>query len=150
MQLHKKMYHSLTQENPNLLIWLSPTKCLYWQKQPSRGVPRKKCSENMQQIYRRAPMPKCDFNSNFIEITLRYGYSPVNILHIFRTPFLRAPLNGNFWRCIASLTFISFSKVLLATEWRFRVFSLQLYTIIPMHRLQTMSPKPYLADQLYH
>ena len=32
------------------------------QKQPPRGVPRKRCSENMQQIYRRAPMPKCDFN----------------------------------------------------------------------------------------
>ena len=32
------------------------------QKQPSRGVLIKMCSENMQQIYRRAPMPKCDFN----------------------------------------------------------------------------------------
>ena len=31
------------------------------QKQPSRGVPRKKCSENMQQIYRRTLIPKCDF-----------------------------------------------------------------------------------------
>ena len=30
------------------------------QKQPSRGILRKKCSENMQQIYRRTP--KCDFN----------------------------------------------------------------------------------------
>ena len=27
-----------------------------------RGVSRKRCSENMQQIYRRTPMPKCDFN----------------------------------------------------------------------------------------
>ena len=32
------------------------------QKQPSRGVPWKRCSENMQQIYRKTPMPKCDFN----------------------------------------------------------------------------------------
>ena len=32
------------------------------QKQPFRGVLRKRCSENMQQIYRRTPMPKCDFN----------------------------------------------------------------------------------------
>ena len=32
------------------------------QKQPSRGVLRKMCSENMQQIYRRTPMPKCDFS----------------------------------------------------------------------------------------
>ena len=27
---------------------------------------------------------------NFIEITLRYGCSPVNLLHIFRTPFLKS------------------------------------------------------------
>ena len=32
------------------------------QKQPSRGVLRKRCSENMQQMYRRTPMSKCDFN----------------------------------------------------------------------------------------
>ena len=37
-------------------------------------------------------MPKCDFNkfaSNFIEIALRHGCSPVNLLHIFRAPFLK-------------------------------------------------------------
>ena len=32
------------------------------QKQPPRGVSRKRRSENMQQIYRRTPMSKCDFN----------------------------------------------------------------------------------------
>ena len=32
------------------------------QKQPSRGVLRKMCSENMLQGYRRAPTPKWDFN----------------------------------------------------------------------------------------
>ena len=44
----------------------------------------------MQQIYRKTPMSKCDFNkvvSDFIEIALRQGRSPVNLLHIFRTPF---------------------------------------------------------------
>ena len=33
---------------------------------------------------------------NFIEIALRYGCSPVNLLHIFRTSFLRTPLDGCF------------------------------------------------------
>ena len=33
------------------------------QKQPSRAVLRKKCFGNMQQIYRRTPMTKCDFNN---------------------------------------------------------------------------------------
>ena len=32
------------------------------QKQPSRGILRKSYSETTQQIYRRTPMPKCDFN----------------------------------------------------------------------------------------
>ena len=32
--------------------------------------------------------------SNFIEITLRHGCSPVNLLHIFRTPFLK---NASEW-----------------------------------------------------
>ena len=32
------------------------------QKQSSRGDLKKRYSEKMQQIYRRAPMPKCDFN----------------------------------------------------------------------------------------
>ena len=29
------------------------------QYQPPRGVLKKSCSENMQQIYRRTPIPKC-------------------------------------------------------------------------------------------
>ena len=32
------------------------------QKQPSRGVLKKRCSGIMQQIYPRTPMPKGDFN----------------------------------------------------------------------------------------
>ena len=32
--------------------------------------------------------------SNFIEITLRHGCSPVNLLHIFRTPFLKNTSEG--------------------------------------------------------
>ena len=31
-------------------------------KQPSRGVVRKRCSANIQQIYRGTPMPKSNFN----------------------------------------------------------------------------------------
>ena len=49
------------------------------QKQPSRGVLKKSCSENMEQIYRTTPMPKRDFNNVAIEITLRHGCSPVDL-----------------------------------------------------------------------
>ena len=63
-----------------------------FQKKPSRGVVRKRCSENMLQICRRTPMPNCDFNKvakQRSEITLRHGCSPVNFLHIFRTSFTK-------------------------------------------------------------
>ena len=45
-------------------------------------------------------MPKCEFieivlvQSNFIETALRHGFSPVNLLHIFKTPFLK---NASEW-----------------------------------------------------
>ena len=42
-------------------------------------------------------MPKCSFNKvawNFIEITLQHGCTPVNLLHIFRTPFLKNTSGG--------------------------------------------------------
>ena len=38
------------------------------QKQPPRVVPWKRYSENMQQIYRRTPMPKCDFNKVALQL----------------------------------------------------------------------------------
>ena len=45
---------------------LMPLKIYFWsmifQTQPTRGDLKKSCSENMQQIYRRTPMPECDFN----------------------------------------------------------------------------------------
>ena len=51
-----------------------------------------RCFENIQQNYRRTPMPKCDFNKVAKELyrnrTL-HECSSVNLLHIFRTPFLK-------------------------------------------------------------
>ena len=80
-----------------------------YSKQQSRGVLSKRCSENMQQIYRRTPMPKCDSNkvakqlywSNFLEITLWHECSPVNLLHVFRTPFTK---NTSEWLLLFSPT----------------------------------------------
>ena len=86
---HFQRHFSITWSH-TIFLMVSGTNSV--QKQPSRRVLRKRCFENMQQIYRRTPMPKCDFNkfaSNFIEIALRHGCSPVNLLHIFKTPFLK-------------------------------------------------------------
>ena len=67
------------------------------QKHPSRDVLKKSCSENMQQIYKRTPMPKCDFN----KVTLQLYWNrtsawvfPVNLLHIFRTSFPKNTSGG--------------------------------------------------------
>ena len=74
------------------------------QKQPSRGVLKKRCSENMQQIFKKGVLKisskftgkhpcqslvSMQLLRNFIEITLRHGCCPVKLLHIFRTPFLK-------------------------------------------------------------
>ena len=50
------------------------------QKELSRGVLRKTCSENMQQIYRRTPMPKCDFSKVALELTLLKSHSGMGVI----------------------------------------------------------------------
>ena len=65
---------------------------IFFQKQPPRGVPRKRYSENMQQIYRRTPTSKCDFNkvgmllfinkNNFIPFYNINHWELLNVLYI--------------------------------------------------------------------
>ena len=82
-KIHSKSSH-------HLVIWIH-------QEQLFLGDLIKRCSQNMQEIYRRTPIPK--FLCNFLNITLRHGCSGVNLLHIFRTPFQK---NGSsdtlIWR----------------------------------------------------
>ena len=59
-----------------MIKWVQMTKV---QKQPSRGVFKKRCSEDMQHIYRRTPMPKSNFNKVAMQL------------------FSRTPLKGCFW-----------------------------------------------------
>ena len=81
----------------------------YFQKQPSRGVLKKRCSENIQQIYARTPMLKCDFNKvakqlywnhtsawvlsckfvAYFQITFSYKYTSGGLLLYFTIGFLR-------------------------------------------------------------
>ena len=63
-------------------------------QQPSTGVPRKRCTENMQQVYRRTTIPKCltwvSFckfaayfqNTFFYEHLLKAASVPGTILYI--------------------------------------------------------------------
>ena len=106
------------------------------QKQPSRGVLKKACSENMQQIYRSPPMPKCHFSKvalqlywngicNFIEMALRHGWYPANLLHIFRTSFPKNTCRRLRLNEIFSLSLTHFSPVLLiSTPWKQKILRL--------------------------
>ena len=49
--------------------------------------------------------------SNFIEITLRHGCSPVNLLHIFKTP-----MESYFWRFVFNIRAFIEILVLLSNE----------------------------------
>ena len=74
-------------------FWNKTLGTLKRQKQPSRGVLRKSCSEDMQQIYRRTTMPKCDFHKDAKKLYW------INLLNYFQNIFLYKHL----WR-IASET----------------------------------------------
>ena len=69
----------------------------YEQKKPSIGILIRRCSENMQQICRKQRCRRVisiKLLCNFIEITLRHGCSPVNLLHIFRTALRKNTYGG--------------------------------------------------------
>ena len=76
-----------------LIIWLlkiTENSKINWNKLEAalHWCSYKRCYVNMQQIYRRTPMPRCNFNkvvSNFIEFTLYHECLHVNLLHIFKT-----------------------------------------------------------------
>ena len=73
---------------------------LYIKKQPYRGVLRKRCYENMQQIHSRTPMPKCDFNKVASQLYWNHTLAWVFVrppFSIFSEHlFLRTPLKGCF------------------------------------------------------
>ena len=70
----------------------------FQQKHPSRGVLRKKCSVNMQQIYRRTPMPKYDFNKVALHATFCCIFSE----HLF----LRTHPDGCFCSSLVTSPFL--------------------------------------------
>ena len=74
------------------------------QKQPPKGVPRKgvlKICSTFTGEHSCWSATSIKLQSNFIEITLQRGCSLVNLLHIFRTPFLKNT-SGRLLLCIRS------------------------------------------------
>ena len=73
----------------HLLHTLTET-CCKIHKEPSSGVLRKRCSENMQQVYRKTFMQKgasINLLCNFTENALWHRCSPLNLMHFFRMLF---------------------------------------------------------------
>ena len=58
---------------------------IHIQKQPSRGILKKRFTGE----HPCRSATSINLQCNFIEIALQHGCSPVNVLHIFKTPFLR-------------------------------------------------------------
>ena len=104
----------------------------------------------MQQIYRRTHMPKCDFNK--VTYQLRHGSSPVNLLHIFRTPFPRNTLgrlllvnqrqNGNGYSQNSVYSFWSFGDTDTVTDIETLTFCL--------HCTNAVFTNLYLLGQRYY
>ena len=102
------------------------------QKQPPWGVPTKSCSENMHQIKGEHPCQSViliKLQSNFIEITLRHGCSPVNLLYVFRTPFLKKTYGQPLLSMSTKLIFTS------KEFFFFRVITIKFY-----YRLRSSRP----------
>ena len=72
------------------------------QKQPSRSILRKKCSENIKQIYLRTPMPKCDFNKVLVLVHWCFGIGALlSVCCIFSEHFLK----NTFGRLLLNIIF---------------------------------------------
>ena len=99
----KDLFSKYEQISMKLWIWSHlPKKSLsQWNPWPDRGVSRKKCSENMRQIYRKTPMPKYDFNKVAKQLYWNHISAWVfscKFVCIFSEHLLlRTPLDGCFW-----------------------------------------------------
>ena len=77
--INTKTFNRIIRKQLNILIAFLEYLEVRIQKQPSRRVLKKRCSENMRYA--------ANFQENTYEITLWHGCNPVNLLHIFRTSF---------------------------------------------------------------
>ena len=71
------------------------------------------------------------FFRNFIEITLQHGCSPVNLLHIFRTPFVK---NKSGWLLLKSVDLVTLKVFFqMWTLSFFQMWTLSMWTLSLQH-----------------
>ena len=84
----------------------------------------KRVVNNMQQIYRGTPVPKCNFNK--VALQLRHGCSPVNFLseHLF----LWTPLKSCFYNSIKSSTIRNINSIWTFYRKFWKVFNVVFFS----------------------
>ena len=108
------------------------TKELFLEAVP-HSLSSKVCPANIQQIYRRGSIRKCDFKKSCV--ALLHGCSNVNLLGIWRTPFWKNTSGG------LVLCFISFVFV--------QVINNTFYWLA-FYNLQTKICRPFLRFSLFY
>ena len=102
ISLHAFQAASLLKTNP--VPYTSTTHFQIWQKQPLRDVLRKRCSENIQQIYRRTPMPNQLYWNHTLEWVLSWKFTAYS-QNIFSQEQL--------WRAASDFRHVSHSHFIL-------------------------------------
>ena len=82
-----------------------------------------------------------ELQSNFIEITLLHGCSPLNLLHLFGTPFLGTLLDGCF--CLFSL--VSYFGWLQDCLYYAKDDITNISLILPTHSMAFLTNPEYLS-----
>ena len=110
--------------------------CGYFEKQPFGGVLRKRCSENMQQIYR-TPIPKCDFN----KVAKQLYWNRTSIWVFFRK---FAAYFQNTSKNTSGL--VRFVRVKIHQYTSFNGTSMKLSTIVALLKIFEISLRPQFLD----
>ena len=116
------------------------------QKQPSRVGLIKRYSENMQQLYRRTPIPKLNLSNKGCKATLmksHYGNSyrtPVDLLHNFRTSFPKSTSRG-LLLCSTFVLPLFWLLTLVNPEWTKT-------TVVPGYKKDILAPYKNLSTNL--
>ena len=79
------------------------------QKQPYRSVRGKRCSENMQQIYRRKPMPKCDFNK--VALKLYWNRTSTWVFSYKNVAYFQSTFSWDTFRWLLLKSLLTFESV---------------------------------------
>ena len=90
-----------------ILMWVRPI-----HQQLSRGLLRKRCSENIQQIYRRTPILKCDYNKVAMQLYWNHTCSVWVYFCKFAAPFPKK----NLWTAAFVYCFKTLREAVLFVE----------------------------------